>query len=173
MNFNSLTYYIFLPVMLFLYFFLTPKLRNPVLLAASYFFYMCWKPEYVILMLLSTATTYACALLMSREPLPPRANENQQKQIPAYTSPIRRRVWLILSLLINLLILFFFKYYNFSVDLVTRILAIAQIYIAPPISGLLLPVGISFYTFQALGYTMDVYRCTVEADLINSTRGFI
>ncbi|MDR1692895.1 MAG: MBOAT family protein [Oscillospiraceae bacterium] len=146
MNFNSLSYCLYLPVTLILYFLLPKRVKNPFLLAASYFFYMCWEPQYALLMLTSTGATYLCARLM------------------AVTFLGRRRLWLILSLALNLLILFFFKYYNFTADLTGRLFALLGVPFTPPLSGLLLPVGISFYTFQALGYTMDVYRGELPAE---------
>ncbi|MDR1669526.1 MAG: MBOAT family protein [Oscillospiraceae bacterium] len=146
MNFNSLGYCLYLPVTLFLYFLLPRRLKNPFLLAASYFFYMCWEPLYALLMLTSTAATYLCARLMAGRFLS------------------RRRLWLVLSLVLNLLILFFFKYYNFAAELTGRLFSLLGGSFTPPLSGLLLPVGISFYTFQALGYTMDVYRGKLDAE---------
>ena len=139
MNFNSFSYYLFLPLSVFLYFILPAKWRNPALLLLSYFFYMCWNPRYSLLILTSTAITYACALLMEKH-------------------AARRRLWLIASLALNLLILFFFKYFNFAAALLNSGLAALELPARLPAVSFLLPVGISFYTFQALGYTMDVYR---------------
>ena len=76
----------------------------------------------------------------------------------------KRRFWLVLSLLLNLAILFFFKYYNFASNVVTRALSFAGLQMDIPFLDVLLPVGISFYTFQALGYTIDVYRKDIEAE---------
>ncbi len=146
MNFNSLSYCVYLPITLSLYFLLPRRVKNPFLLAASYFFYICWEPAYALLMLTSTAATYLCARLMSSRFLG------------------RRRLWLVLSLVLNLSILFFFKYYNFAVELTFRVFSLLGVSFTPPLSGLLLPVGISFYTFQALGYTMDVYRGQLDAE---------
>jgi len=140
MNFNSLQYLIFLPIVVILYFVLPRKLKNPMLLVASYFFYACWQPAYACLMLFSTAATYVCGLLINKK-------------------PARKRTWLTLCLVINLAILFFFKYFNFVFGALGSILSVDM-----PTLNVLLPVGISFYTFQALGYTMDVYRGTIEAE---------
>lgn len=141
MNFNSLQYLLFLPVTLCLYFVLPQKLKNPVLLIASFFFYGCWEPVYTLLMLLSIVVTYACGLLVSR-------SEGKTKKL-----------WLVLCLVINLGILFFFKYFNFFSD--TAGLLVGK---ELPTLNVLLPVGISFYTFQALGYTIDVYRGDIPAE---------
>ena len=140
MNFNSLQYLIFLPVITVLYYLLPRRLKNPMLLLASYYFYMCWDARYASLMLLSTALTYCCGRLIA-------------------AFPRRKKLWLCLSLFLNLGILFVFKYLGFFAGLIFPLLGKA----APGIS-LLLPVGISFYTFQALGYTIDVYRGTRPAE---------
>lgn len=140
MNFNSLQYLIFLPIVVILYFTLPKKAKNPMLLAASYYFYACWQPAYACLMLFSTVATYVCGLLIDKKPL-------------------RRKTWLTLCLVINLAILFFFKYFNFVFGAVGSLLSVKM-----PTLNVLLPVGISFYTFQALGYTMDVYRGTIRAE---------
>ena len=91
MNFNSLRYILFLALNVLLYYRLPPKARNWLLLLSSYCFYMCWNLKYVLLMLLSTAITYACGLLVSA------------------SAWGRKRLWLVLCLMANLSILFFFK----------------------------------------------------------------
>ena len=146
MNFNSLRYILFLALNVLLYYRLPPKARNWLLLLSSYCFYMCWNLKYVLLMLLSTAITYACGLLVS---------------VSAWG---RKRLWLVLCLMANLSILFFFKYYNFASGLMARFSGMLGLGLSPPLLDVLLPVGISFYTFQALGYTMDVYRGDVPAE---------
>ncbi len=140
MNFNSLQYLIFLPVTVILYFVLPRRAKNPMLLVASYYFYACWQPVYACLMLFSTVATYICGMLIAKK-------------------PVRKKTWLTLCLLINLAILFFFKYFNFVFGAVGSLLSVDM-----PTLNVLLPVGISFYTFQALGYTMDVYRGTIPAE---------
>ncbi len=146
MNFNSLIYLCFLALNVIIYYVLPSKLRNYQLLAASYFFYMCWSPKYSLLMLLSTFITYICGLLVDRSALG------------------KRKLWLVLSFVSNLAILFFFKYFNFSAYVITRALNFAGMSLQPTTLSVLLPVGISFYTFQALGYTVDVYRKDIQAE---------
>lgn len=146
MNFNSLEYILFLPVTVVLYFILPKRIKNPMLLLASYFFYMCWEPKYALLMLFSTAATYLCSILIDKKALN------------------KRKLWLVLCLLVNLSILFFFKYYNFTANSISSLLGIFGSSAAVPTLNILLPVGISFYTFQALGYTMDVYRGAVPCE---------
>jgi len=141
MLFNSLQFVFFLPVVVAL-FFLTPhRLRWVLLLAASYYFYMCWKPAYAILLVVSTVVDYVCALGL----------ENA------------RRTWLRWSLLatslaVNLGLLFVFKYYQLFAVTTNELLGLASTPAAIPLLDLLLPVGISFYTFQTLSYTIDVFR---------------
>ncbi len=146
MNFNSIGYLLFLFVNVLVYYLLPQRARNYQLLLASYFFYMCWNPTYALLMLFSTAVTFGCGLLVGGKALG------------------RRKLWLALSFLINLLILFFFKYFNFLSTLIGQGLALLGVSWQSPLLDVLLPVGISFYTFQALGYTVDVYRGTVAPE---------
>jgi len=146
LNFNSLIYLCFLALNVILYYILPPKIRNYQLLAASYLFYMCWSPKYSLLMLLSTLITYVCGLLVDRSALG------------------KRKLWLVLSFVSNLAILFFFKYFNFTADIITRTLNFVGLHLQPTTLNVLLPVGISFYTFQALGYTVDVYRKDIQAE---------
>ena len=146
MNFNSLSYIGFLLVNVLVYYLLPYRARAYQLLIASYFFYMCWNPTYALLMLLSTAVTYGCGLLVGARVWN------------------RRKLWLALSFVLNLAILFFFKYFNFLSDLIGQGLTLLGLSWSPPLLDVLLPVGISFYTFQALGYTVDVYRGDVQPE---------
>ena len=132
MNFNSLQYLLFLPIVTLLYYLLPKQLKNPMLLCASYLFYMCWEPKYALLMLLSTVISWGCGLCIAAK-------------------PTQKKLWLALSLCINLGILFLFKYFNFFSQTFFSLLGQDGISLQ-----LLLPVGISFYTFQSIGYTIDV-----------------
>ena len=133
MNFNSLQYLVFLVANVVVYYLLPQRARNVQLLLASYYFYMCWNPTYALLMLFSTAVTYGCGLLVGA------------------SAWGKRRLWVALSLILNLGVLFFFKYYNFTADVITRGMDFLGISMDVPLLDVLLPVGISFYTFQALG----------------------
>ena len=146
MNFNSLEYLLFLPITVILYYILPKKIKNPMLLAASYFFYMRWNPVYALLMLFSTAVTYACGICVSKKLFG------------------KRKTWLVASLVINLAILFFFKYYNFTANSLTQLFSHLGLGATVPTLNILLPVGISFYTFQALGYTIDIYRGNTQCE---------
>ncbi len=154
MLFNSLEFLVFFPVVCLCYYVIPHRVRYLFLLACSYFFYMCWNPEYALLMLTSTAITYASGLLIdSAEKI-----EDERKRI-------RRKKWYVaLSFISNLSILFFFKYFDFAAQTAVKLLAAAGIEAQPPVFDVILPVGISFYTFQALGYTVDVYRKDIYAE---------
>ena len=146
MQFNSLAYILFLPVVALLYFLLPVKAKNPWLLVASYFFYMNWNAVYALLMLASTVMTYVCGLVIGKA-----KTQNGKK-------------WAVgICFAVNLGILFFFKYFHFASDTVRELARVLfTVDLARPTLEVLLPVGISFYTFQALGYTVDVYRKKLE-----------
>ncbi len=141
MLFNSIDFLFFFPLVVALYFIISPKYRWTLLLAASYYFYMCWKPEYIVLIIISTLIDYYSA-----------------RKIGSSKDPAIRKLFLSLSLLSNLGILFCFKYLNFFSDSTRYFLDSFNIMVDIPYFDYLLPVGISFYTFQTLSYTIDVYR---------------
>lgn len=144
MMFNSADFLVFFPIVTLLYFVIPHKVRHFWLLAASYYFYMCWNPKYALLMATSTIITYLSGVLIEK-----------------YHS--RRNMWVALSFVSNLSILFFFKYFDFAVTNLNQILTKLDMKIVEPAFDVVLPVGISFYTFQALSYTMDVYRGDIKA----------
>jgi len=143
MTFNSISFAIFLPVLLVLYYavYRRQPLRDILLLAASYIFYMCWYWQYAGLIVLSTIVDYALGVKMDKE-----------------RSKRKKRLYLIMSLTVNLGLLAIFKYYNFFADSAFSTLGLFGVEIPHTYSSLLLPVGISFYTFQTLSYSIDVYR---------------
>ena len=145
MLFNSLAFLLFFPVVTILYWVLPQRWRNAMLLIASYYFYMCWKPEYALLIFFSTLTTWLCGI-----------------KIGEGTS--RRRLWLTACLAINLAILFTFKYIGFAADAISDCLQWLGAGMRVPHLDVLLPVGISFYTFQAMSCTIDVYRGTIKPE---------
>lgn len=151
MLFNSLKFLIFFPVVTYFYFVLPKKVRMYWLLAVSYVFYMGWNPKYVVLLFGSTAITYVSGLLLQR--------------IEDTSRSVSLKKWVVAgSFLLNLGILFYFKYVNFFLDTWAQVLGLFGIGISQRHFDILLPVGISFFTFQALGYTMDVYRGTIPAE---------
>lgn len=145
MLFNSVSFIVFFPIVVLLYFAIPKKIRYLWLLAASYFFYMCWNAKYALLLFYSTAVTYISGLLIDR---------CDQKGQPRR----RKKLFVALSFTLNLSLLFLFKYFDFAIENINLILAKCNLALLTPKFDLLLPVGISFYIFQALSYTMDVYR---------------
>lgn len=147
MLFNSMAFAFFLPIVFIIYWSLPHKFRWVLLLAASYYFYMSWNAKYVFLILFTTIISYAAAVLMERS-----EHRRQKKWILAGTA------------ILCLGVLFFFKYYNFVSESVANLLRLFAIPLRPLTVKLLLPVGISFYTFQTLSYVIDVYRGDVRAE---------
>ena len=145
MLFNSIQFLCFFPIVALLYYVIPHRFRHLFLLAASYYFYMCWNPRYALLMATSTIITYASGILLGRC----RENGGDQR---------RARLYVFISFALNLSILFFFKYFNFFTESVASLLSRVGVQMRPVRFDIVLPVGISFYTFQALRYTMDVYR---------------
>ena len=147
MLFNSLGYGLFLPAVFAIYWIIPHKYRWILLLVSSYYFYMSWNPKYVVLILATTLVSYTAARLLEK------------------TDSIgRKKLILALTLIVCLGILFVFKYFNFFSETFTSLLARFAIPVSPLTLKLLLPVGISFYTFQTLSYVIDVYRgkCAAE-----------
>jgi D-alanyl-lipoteichoic acid acyltransferase DltB (MBOAT superfamily) len=131
MLFNTPQFFLFLAVTLGLFYVSPKSLRRWILLIASYFFYMSWNWRFAPLLLSLTAIDYVAAIWMER-----------------VTSPGRRKLFLVLSLAANLGFLGFFKYYNFVASMISSSLTLS----------IVLPLGISFHTFQSMSYVVDVYR---------------
>ncbi|MCR5404309.1 MAG: MBOAT family protein [Butyrivibrio sp.] len=135
MLFNSLDFLIFLPIVMIVLWIIPKSLRQWWLLICSYFFYMCWEPKYIVLIVGSTVITYLSAIMMEKA-------DGRYKKLS-----------MVLCIVLNLGLLFVFKYLNFTMDTIAFFTRTA-----PRHFNIILPVGISFYTFQALGYTIDCYR---------------
>lgn len=150
MLFNSGQFLIFLPVVIVLYFLFPQRLRWVFLLAASYFFYMAWRVEYIVLILASTIADYFIAQEIAKR------RERKDNKVA------KRLLWG--SIFINLGILFSFKYLNFFTESVSQLAEFAGVGFSPPVLDVLLPVGISFYTFQTMSYTIDVYNGKVKPE---------
>ncbi|MFO7973092.1 MAG: MBOAT family protein [Candidatus Hydrogenedentota bacterium] len=143
MLFNSVEFLVFFPCVCALYFALPYRWRWVLLLAASYYFYAAWKPEYLVLIFASTAVDYAAGFVMGK-------TDRRRIRIGA----------LLASLGCNLGLLFTFKYFNFFNESLGAVLAwLGSEYTAPDLD-VVLPVGISFYTFQTLSYTIEVFKGT-------------
>jgi D-alanyl-lipoteichoic acid acyltransferase DltB (MBOAT superfamily) len=141
MLFNSLAFLIFLPIVLAIYYALPRRGQNVFLLLASYFFYGWWDWRFCSLLFISTIIDYFCGLAM----------ENSE-------DPKHRKRVLTVSLCANLGILGFFKYFNFFTESAAELLGKLGMQASPFLLDIALPVGISFYTFQTLSYTLDIYR---------------
>lgn len=142
MLFNSLSFLLFFAFVYIVYMIIPGKARKIFLLLASLAFYACWNPAYLGLLVGSIVVTYLCGLL-----------------IPKFGKKA-----LITSLVLNFGILFVFKYLDFAYNTVSKLAGILGRQLPTFESKLLLPVGISFYIFQAVGYTIDVYRGDIEPE---------
>lgn len=148
MLFNSIDFAIFLPIVFILYWFVTNKnlkLQNLLIVAASYLFYGWWDWRFLSLILFSTLVDYSIGLGLLKQ-------ENQTK----------RKILLWTSILVNLGFLGFFKYYNFFLDNFVSAFSFFGTEISANSLNVILPVGISFYTFQTLSYSIDVYKRKLE-----------
>src|SRR5215467_1299725 len=147
MLFDTPVYFIFLTLVVLAYWRLPWRPQNVLLLVASYFFYGWWDWRFLGLILLSTLVDFHCA-----------------KWIEDSENLWRRRVLLTISLALNLIFLGFFKYFNFFVDSFAGMLhAVGITYLPTTVLRILLPPGISFYTFQAIAYMVDVYHKKLPA----------
>lgn len=155
MLFNSLEFLIFFPCVICVYFLLPNKLKRFWLLLSSYFFYMCWNAPYALLLLFSTTVTYISGILLEQVKRSGRESSQKKKT---------KNLIVAFSFLINLGILCYFKYINFLIDSAASLLSLFRISLHIPRFDVVLPVGISFYVFQALSYTMDVYRDEIPAE---------
>lgn len=147
MAFTSMQYIAFFTIACLINFLIPKKIRNYWLLLCSYYFYMCWNAKYAFLMLFSTIITYLSGILINKS-----KNKNTKK------------IYVLMSLLINLGILFLFKYYDFFTNNLNIFFKQFLKLSIPNTFNLLLPVGISFYTFQAISYTIDIYRNDVKVE---------
>ena len=149
MQFTSFEFAVFFPLVVLCFYIIPKKVRPLWLLLASYYFYMGWNPKYAVLILTSTVITYVCARVMERF-------ETEQK--------LARQFVLMAGLFSNLAILVFFKYFYFLHDMLAELVSVFGITMQESRLDIILPVGISFYTFQALGYMIDVYRGDIKAE---------
>jgi alginate O-acetyltransferase complex protein AlgI len=138
MLFNSLNFIAFYTVVLFLFYILSPKYRWLLLLAASYYFYACWKIEYAAILLSTTLITYITAFPIQKGS--------------------KKKLYLFLSIVLNLGHLFYFKYLSFFLNNGNAALQKFNLIYNSPSFKILIPVGISFYIFKAISYSIDVYR---------------
>ena len=148
MLFNSLDFAIFLPIVFLLYWFVTKnnlRLQNFLIVLASYIFYGCWDWRFLSLIIFSTLVDYSIGVMLSKE-----------------ETVLKRKILLWTSIGVNLGFLGFFKYYNFFLDNFISAFSFFGMKINANSLNIILPVGISFYTFQTLSYTIDVYKKKLE-----------
>lgn len=141
MLFNTLTFFIFFSIVICLYYLLPHRLQNLMLLVASYFFYAWADWRFIFLILFSTVINYVCGIGIYRV-------AGQQK----------KKLLLSLCVVANLSFLGFFKYFNFFIENVVSLLSVLGLHANITVMHIILPVGISFYTFQTMSYTIDLYR---------------
>lgn len=148
MSFNSIEFILFLPLVFLLYWFVFKSTRkqNLLIVAASYVFYGWWDWRFLILIAITTFCSYASGVLIERW----EGQRGRQKAVSAA------------NIILNISILATFKYYNFFVNSLNDIFASLGMALDWPTARIILPVGISFYTFQALSYSIDVYRKKIE-----------
>lgn len=150
MLFNSLNFAIFLPIVFLLYWFATKgnlRLQNILLLISSYLFYACWDCRFLFLLIFSTQLDYFTGIKMSNA-----KNQNSKK------------FWFWLSISVNLGFLGVFKYYNFFAESFASVLENIGLNVNPWTLKVILPVGISFYTFHGLSYVIDIYKDRIKAE---------
>ena len=150
MLFNSIDFAIFLPIVFILYWFVTNKnlkFQNGLLLLSSYFFYACWDWRFLFLLIFSTLLDYFTGLKMQD-------SENQKI----------KKFWFWISIVINLGFLGAFKYYNFFVESFSLAISNLGLRLNPWTINIILPIGISFYTFHGLSYVIDIYNERIKAE---------
>jgi alginate O-acetyltransferase complex protein AlgI len=147
MIFTDWPFAIFAAIFFPLYFATRGMVRTGLILGASYFFYSWWDWRFLSLLILTTLVDYVAAI---------KIDENKD--------PLVRKRWIVLSMSANLVVLGFFKYFNFFIESMAALLASLGINYSIPVLSIILPIGISFYTFQSMSYTIDVYRHKAPAE---------
>ena len=150
MFFNSLSFAVFLPIVFVLYWFVFNKSKstqNLILILASYYFYSCWDWRFLFLLVFSTFLDYYTGI-----------------RIEKAKTAIGRKFWFWLSIIVNLGFLAIFKYYNFFADSFSELLNGFGLQTSPLLLNVILPVGISFYTFHGLSYVIDIYLKRIKAE---------
>ncbi len=181
MVFNSVAYAVFLPILLALYYVLCKRWQNVLLLLASYFFYGWWDWRFLTLLWIATVVDFGVGLLLDDpkatvdnpqkgqledpEIAPPPAFPRPESSFMRLTRAVahRRKLVLTLSIVANLAMLCTFKYFNFFIDSAGQFLSMLGFTVHMTTLKIVLPVGISFFTFQSMSYTIDVYRGKIRA----------
>jgi D-alanyl-lipoteichoic acid acyltransferase DltB (MBOAT superfamily) len=145
MLFNTFHFAYFIAILLPLYWFIPHRWQNRLLLAASYYFYGCWNPKFLSLLIISTVMDFFCGLAVDR-----------------IENPGKRKTFVALSMALNLGILGIFKYYNFFAESLQTALSGMGMNVSLDHLEMVLPIGISFYTFQSMSYVIDIYRKDIK-----------
>lgn len=145
MLFNTFQFAYFLAILLPLYWALSHRWQNALLLAASYYFYANWDPRFLTLLILSTVVDYGCGMMVDR-----------------IEEPRKRKAFVAFSMAFNLGMLGYFKYWNFFAESMQSMLDRAGWHVPLAHLNVILPIGISFYTFQSMSYVIDVYRREIK-----------
>src|SRR3989344_6000305 len=145
MLFNSPDFFVFFAVVTALYFLLPHRARWLMLLLSSCYFYMAFIPAYILILLVTIVVDYYAGILIEQ-------------------NPTRKRMWLVLSIIANVGFLAFFKYYNFAAENIAALAQLLHWNYSLPLLAIILPIGLSFHTFQALAYTIEVYRGRQKAE---------
>ncbi len=147
MLFNSVAFAFFMPIVFLIYWALPHRFRWMALLAANCWFYMSWEPKYIIVILLTTVVSYFSA-----------------RGIEQAGSTKRKKEILLIGVLVTLACLLIFKYTNFALNSVFKALQLFAVPVQRTTLDLVMPIGISFYTFQMVGYIADVYTGKIKAE---------
>ena len=148
MLFNSMDFLIFFPAVVLIYFLIPDRIKHWWLLAASYYFYMSWDAKYGLLILFCTICTYFCGLVVEN------SRENKKKTYLCTA----------ICIVLAFSMLAYYKYTGFTLNTLEQILKQLGITWKAPAVNIILPVGISFFTFQAVSYVIDVYRGDIYAE---------
>jgi D-alanyl-lipoteichoic acid acyltransferase DltB (MBOAT superfamily) len=164
MVFNSLSFLIFFPIVAFLYYVIPKKFQWILLLVCSCIFYLYAGPKFIVFILVTTTTTYFATLWIGRintKQQNQTSNESQQSDLKNQSTinfRMQKKLVLLVTLILNIGILLFLKYYNFFAHAGNSCFKLLHISANLALLNLFLPLGISFYTLQAVGYCMDIYR---------------
>ena len=148
MLFHSTDFFVLFPIIVLLFYIVPHKFRSVWLLLASYYFYMSWNPKYAVLLMISTLVAYGVAIVIQK----------------VKGNLVLKRGFLFVGIFFQLAQLCFFKYFNFGLTTLERIFGIFHIKMELPVFDLMLPVGISFYSFLIIGYLVDVYKEKTKAE---------
>lgn len=155
MLFNSIDFLLFFPIITLIYFILPKKVRYIWLLVCSYYFYMSWEAKYALLLFLITMLTYVSGIILEAI----QKGNNSEEETQKYGKAV-----MCITIILNVSILCYYKYLNYILDIFNKILGAMQIGRSISLLDIILPVGISFYIFQAMGYVIDVYRGDIYAE---------